>query len=133
MLFSMSIPMSWVESFEDRRIKVFWVLGLTALFVHGVADPAVTYFIVNVFGVGAEANPFLAPPLEKGAVPFILIHLPLYAGVCGACASFTWLFSCGSETEKQRLYRLSILIWPLIIVWGVFLVANNLIVLVSGG
>lgn len=60
MLFSMSIPVSWVESFEDRRIKIFWVLGLTALFVHGVADPAVTYFIVNVFGVGAEANPFLA-------------------------------------------------------------------------
>jgi hypothetical protein len=128
---SQILPSAWGETLGDYRIKRFWRLGLIAVFLHGVADPVVTYLIVNVYDVGREANPWLATHLEAGGTSFLLIHVPLYVMIFGIFAAFTWLFHRGSGTEKEQIYKISLTLWSLIILWGALLVANNLLVLVN--
>lgn len=127
-----ALPVAWEDTLTDDRIQRFWVLAVIAGFLHGVADPFVTYLIVNVYAVGTEANPWLATYLQSGAVKFILIHIPLYIVIFGVSAAFTWLFHYGSDTERAQIYTIARIFWSLAILWGVLIVGNNLFVLVDG-
>jgi len=117
------------ELFADYRLRRFWVLGLCGFFIHGVLDPFSTYLAVIVYGAGTEANPWLATYVEAGWESFLIIHLPLYLVFFGVLIGFTWLFSIGSESEKQQLYSFTIVVWLVIILWGGLVVANNLLAL----
>lgn len=125
-------PDAWSKIFADYRLQRFWMAGLVAVFFHTVADPFVTYFAVNVYGVGMEANPWLSGHLEQGWQSFFLAHIPLYLMISAFFIAFTWLFSLGSESEKQQIYTLSMALWLLIILWGILIVVNNIWVLLTG-
>lgn len=122
----------WRGLFEAHRVRRFWGLGLLALFIHGVVDPFVTYLTVVTFGVGRETNPRLIGPLGDGPVTFVGSHLPLFLVSIAVLCAFTWLFSRASPSETERAYRLSRVVWGLLILWGLLLVANNLWVLATG-
>lgn len=123
---SQTLPSAWEDTLTDYRIKHFWMFGLIAVFLHGVADPFVTYLTVNVQGVGTEANPWLATQLQSGMVDFILVHIPLYVMIFGIFVGFTWLFHRGSDSEREQIYKLSLVLWLLIILWGIVIVSNNM-------
>lgn len=125
-------PDAWSRIFADYRLQRFWIAGLVAMFFHAVADPFVTYFTVNVYGVGMETNPWLSSLLEDGWQSFLLAHIPLYLMILAFFIAFTWLFSLASESEKQQIYRLAMGLWLLIILWGTFVVVNNIWVLLTG-
>jgi membrane-bound metal-dependent hydrolase YbcI (DUF457 family) len=130
--FGHAVPVTWRKIFVDPRIRRFWQFGLVGLFLHGVADPLVTYLVGPVYGVGIETNRWLSLYLSEGPVAFVAIHLPLYIfAIAGFCV-FTWLFVRASPKERDQLYKLSLIVWGLIILWGVVIVANNLLVLASG-
>ncbi|MFC7059981.1 hypothetical protein [Halovenus salina] len=129
---SRALPLSGEGALGDDRIKRFWGLGLIAVFLHGVADPVITYITVSVYDVGREANPWLATHLEKGATSFLLVHAQLYLIIFGIFAAFTWLFYRGTDSEREQIYKLSLVLWSLIILWGAFIVGNNLFVLADG-
>jgi len=124
-------PDAWSRTFADYRLQRFWIAGLVAIFLHAVADPFVTYFAVNVYGVGIETNPWLSGYLENGWQSFFLAHIPLYVLILAFFIAFTWLYSFGSESEKQQTYRLAMALWLLIILWGAFVVVNNIWVLLT--
>jgi len=117
---------------EDHRVKHIWALGLTALAIHGLADPAVSYLAINVFEIASEANPLLAPHFQGGLDGLLLIHIPLFMIAIVGIWSLTWLFSMGTESQKHQVHRLSVGLWSLIILWGLVVVANNLFVLFQG-
>jgi len=123
---------TWTETLGDYRVRRFWTLGLIAMFLHGVADPAITYLIVDVYDVGTEANPWLAAHLSAGAAQFALIHIPLYVVALSVFVTFTWLFHRGSDAERARIHSIAVVLWTLIILWGVVIVGNNLLVLADG-
>ncbi|EMA19726.1 hypothetical protein G9463_22900 [Haloarcula sp. JP-Z28] len=125
-------PDAWSKTFADYRLQRFWIAGLVAIFLHAVADPLVTYFAVNVYGVGIETNPWLSGYLQQGWQSFLLAHIPLYLMIFAFFISFSWLFSLGSESEKQQIYTLSMVLWLLITLWGIFIVVNNIWVLLTG-
>jgi len=117
---------------RDYRVRRFWKLGLAAVFVHIVLDPLTTYISVVTFGVGIEANSWLAAYLHAGGWAFVKIHLPLLFFIGAIFIGFTWLFSISSKRETRQLYILSILTWGGIILWGILVVVNNLMVLFTG-
>lgn len=119
------------ESFADHRLRRFWIAGLLAIFIHAVVDPLVTYYAVNVHGVGIETNVWLSEYLNDGWQSFLLIHLPLYLLIFIFFIIFSWLFTLASEPEKQQIYRLTMALWLLIATWGMILVTNNVWVLLT--
>lgn len=125
------LPAGWDDTLHDYRIKRFWILGFIGLFIHGVIDPMTTYFTVSVHDVGREANPWLATHLQAGGSEFMLVHLPLYLMVGLVFVVFTWLFHHGSDTEKDQIYTMSLIFWAAVIIWGSFVVGNNILVLID--
>lgn len=121
------------EWYGDRRLRRFWALGLVAVGLHTVLDPVTTYVAVTVFEAGTEANPWLAGYLAQGAWAFAAIHLPVYLITFGVLGGFTWLYQQASAAEAAQLYRLSLVAWSGIILWGLLVVANNLLVVVGYG
>ena len=115
----------------DYRVRWFWKLGVAAVFIHIILDPLVTYIVVVVFEVGAEANPWLATYLNSGNWAFVSIHLPLVLFVGAAFVGFTWLFSISSDRESRQLHILSLLTWSAVLLWGLLIVAHNLAVLLT--
>lgn len=116
----------------DRRLRHIWLLGGAALLLHGVFDPVVTYLAVIVFESGREGNVWLATYLHRGAWPFLRVHIPLYLGFTAALCGLTWLFTHGSDEEAATVYKIALVGWAGIIVWGLALTANNLVVLLTG-
>ncbi len=125
-------PDAWSKTFADYRLQRFWIAGLVATFLHAVADPSVTYFAVNVYGAGREANPGLSGYLENGWQSFLLAHIPLYLLILACFVAFAWLFSISSESEKQQMYTLGMVLWVIISFWGILVVVNNIWVLLTG-
>lgn len=119
-------------AYTDYRVRRFGFLGIIALVIHGVVDPLVSYLAIAVLDVGREANPLMAPYFQEGLMVLVLIHLPLYVLVIGCILAYSWLFFRASRVERQWLHRLSLMMWGLIIAWGLILVVNNVFVLVGG-
>ncbi len=113
-------------------MKHIWILGLTALAIHGILDPFVSYFAISVFDVASEANPLMAPHFQGGVDRLLLIHIPLFILAITGLWLLTWLFSLGTDPQKRQVYLLSVGLWSLIILWGSFVVLNNLFVLFQG-
>jgi hypothetical protein len=130
--FDQIVPSTWREHVSDPRVRRFWYLGLVGLFLHGVADPLVTYLVSLVYGVGMETNHWLSMYLHRGLIAFILIHFPLYIFTIAGFCTFTWLFARASPEERYQIYKLSTITWGLIILWGMIIVTDNLLVLISG-
>lgn len=126
------MPSTLMELYSDFRIRRFWALGLIATTIHTILDPLSTYVIVNVLGVGAEANLWLASYLNQGAWPFIAIHVPLYLFVFILLLAFTALFRRATDAEATQLYGLSLIIWGGIILWGLSIIGSNVLVLFGG-
>lgn len=74
--FDQIVPSTWREHVSDPRVRRFWHLGLLGLFLHGVADPLVTYLVSPVYGVGIETNRWLSMYLHQVPIAFILIYFP---------------------------------------------------------
>lgn len=90
------------------------------------------YLLVNVYGIGTEANLWVATYLHSRVVEFLVIHVPLYIAIFGISAAFTWLFHRGLDAERAQIYLIAQIFWSLTILWGVLIVGNNLLVLVDG-
>jgi hypothetical protein len=108
------------------------MLGLTALTIHGILDPFVSYLAIRVFNVADELNPLMAPYFEGSIVDLLLIHVPLFLITITGLLLLTWLFSLGSDSQKQQVYRLALAVFSLMILWGLVVVVNNLLVLIQG-
>jgi hypothetical protein len=113
-------------------MRHIWLLGLTALAIHGMLDPLVSYLAISIFDIASEANPLMAPHFQGGIGRLFLIHIPLIILTIIGLWCLTWLFSVGTGSQKRKLYRLSVGLWALIILWGLVVVANNLFVLFEG-
>lgn len=116
----------------DDRLRRIWLLFGLVLFLHGVVDPAVTYLIVRVIGIGIEANPILRGSLESGPVVLVTTLLPLLLLVVGCLGAITVLFRRADETEQEQIFKLSIVVLTMSILWGIGLLVWNLWVLVRG-
>ena len=121
-----------MKPLTNPKVKVIWILGLVAFAIHGVFDPIISYLAISVFDVATEANPLMAPHLQGSIGDLLLIHVPLVVLTLGGLAMLTWLFSIGTSSQKQQLFQISIGAWTLIILWGLVVVANNLLVLIQG-
>lgn len=117
---------------DNQRIKTFWELGAIAVFLHGVADPAITYFAVNVYEIGYEANPLLNGTFREGWIKIFWTHIPLYIISAAVFYGYTLLFQRAGPDEQQQLHRFSQFIWIVLIGWGLLLVLYNLSVLAAG-
>lgn len=124
-------PMT-IGRFEiDYKLRrVYLLLGIAWLF-HAVGDPVVTFLAVNVLDVAVETNPLLRGPLNQGAVPFALAHVPLFVMGLLVLVMFTILFDYAEGEERTRLYWLTLGGFSVIILWGIALVGWNLFVLIS--
>jgi hypothetical protein len=107
------------------------LLGI-AVGLHTIVDPALTYLAVIHLEVGFEMNSLMRPWLRAGLIPFILIHLPVYAFSIGAGVTFRWLLQQASGREQMVIYYLSVIGFSGLICWGLALVANNLWILWIG-
>ena len=116
----------------DNRFRKIWIFGLAGFAINGLADPLISYLAINVLDVATEANPLMAPHLKGSVGELLLIHVPLMVLTVGGLAMLTWLFSIGTSSQKQQLYKISIGAWTLIILWGLVVVFNNLLVLIQG-
>lgn len=116
----------------QQRLRRLSVLFGTAIFLHGVADPAVTYVSINLFNVGYETNPFIRQGLQAGALGFFILHLPLYIITIGAFAGISWLIKIADGPTQTRLYYFSLIITGGIVLWGILIVGWNLLVLING-
>lgn len=117
---------------NQQVVRTNWLLGSIALFLHGIVDPAVTYVSIEVFSVGIETNQWLSGYIHQSAIAFILIYIPLFILVIGSLFALTWLFAKASPAETRQLHKLSLVVWIGIILWGAVVVANNLLVLITG-
>lgn len=117
---------------EEYRLQRVWILGSAALVIHGILDPFVSYLAIRVFNVADELNPLMVPYFEGSIVDLLLIHIPLFLITITGLILLTWLFSLGSDSQKQRVYRLALAVFSLMILWGLGVVANNLVVLFQG-
>jgi len=77
---SESLRESLIQSvdFSDQRIKIVAILYTTAGFLHGVADPGISYIGIEILDQAYEANPIMRVPMQRGLGIFILVHIPLY-------------------------------------------------------
>lgn len=64
---SQVVPVTWRKYIADPRFRRFWYLGLVGLFLHGVADPLVTYLVGAVYGVGIETNRYMGRHPQTGS------------------------------------------------------------------
>lgn len=120
------------ETINDRRIRRVWLIGFTALTIHGILDPFVSYLAIRVFDVADELNPLMAPYFQGSIVDLFLVHLPLFLITITGLILLTWLFSLGTDSQKEQVYRLALAVFSLMILWGLGVVANNLAVLLQG-
>ena len=127
-----SLPTSGKWRTIDRRVRRIWALGLLALLIHGLIDPVISYLAIQVFDVADELNPLMAPYFEGSIVDLLLIHIPLFLITITGLILLTWLFSLGTDSQKQQVYRLALAVFSLMILWGLVVVVNNLIVLLQG-
>lgn len=116
----------------DDQLAHLWQLYLLAFVLHGLADPIVTHLIVNIFDVGVELNPLVRPSLRDGALSFAIAYMPLYLIAGAGLVALSTLYDRANDTDQRRIYRISTVILSLVIVWGLAIVAWNLLVLTRG-
>lgn len=114
---------------QTRRCLAVFSL---AVVLHTVLDPAITYVAVGYLEVGAEANPLMRQWLHAGIVPFIAIHIPLYALSIGAGLALRWLLQQATGREQVAVYYVSLVAASGLACWGLVLVINNLWVIWYG-
>jgi hypothetical protein len=109
----------------------YWRLVGVAVFLHAIADPAVTVLAVSVLERGVEANPFIRWQLAGPPQRLIVWHL----GLIGVALTIFWalarLLQLGEPADRRRAYQLSIIGLWLLIGWGLLLVAQALTVIID--
>lgn len=110
----------------DTQIRNLGLLFGTVLLLHGLLDPLLTYVIVQVFDVGSELNPILRGGLERGLLPFVLVHVPLFLGASLLFWLVTRLMRRGTAQERTFIYTVGVLVLLAMILWGVAILLWNL-------
>lgn len=123
---------SWLDPTADAPRRRFWILAGGTFLLHAVLDPLITYLLVRVYEVGREANPLFIEPLNAGLGVFVVSQMPLVINFGLILVGYSWLLHIGSPAEVDWLYRFATLMWVITILWGIALVGNNLLVLITG-
>ncbi|TSD08579.1 hypothetical protein DP107_19195 [Haloglomus irregulare] len=63
---------------------------------------------------------------------FVVSQMPLILNFGLILVGYSWLLHIGSPAEVDWLYRFSTVMWVITILWGIALVGNNLLVLITG-
>lgn len=117
---------------QQTRIRHSWWLIIVAFCLHVIVDPALTYLAVAHLDLAREANPFIRYWLTAGTVPFVLIHLPMYV-FCGiSLVIVRRLYRSATVREQVIMYRLSVVGFSGLILWGILLSLNALRVIWLG-
>ena len=117
---------------QQARIRHSCALLIVAFVLHTIVDPALTYLAVVQFEVAYETNPFMRQWLAAGPIPFILIHVPMYA-FCGvALILLRWFYRTATEWEQYVIYSVSMIGFSGLICWGILLAVNGVRVLWLG-
>jgi hypothetical protein len=119
------------NGFSDRRLRQIGVLYLLIGLLHGLLDPGISYFAIEILGIGREANPLMRFPMQKGILPFVLAHIPLYTGLLMGYFSTIHLLKKEKNKEGNTVYQLAVIGLTLLIGWGIWINLRNVIVLLS--
>lgn len=124
--------MSRRERVEPSRIEEYWEWFAVALFVLVTLDLVTTAGAVVKYGLDAEANPLFVWLIEQGPVALFGTHL---AVVVLAAVAFAGVVRALRRTAPpyDRYFAYCLEVWlGLLIAAGLFIVANNLSVIVLG-
>lgn len=120
------------ESLSHGRFQLITGLWVGASLLHIVADPVTTYTAVVLVEAGIEANPVLRGWVQQGPVAFVLVHIPLIVASIVGWAALLLLLDRSTPRETTQVFYISIVALSGIILWGVFLLVNNLRVILAG-
>lgn len=112
---------------ERRLTSLFGV----ALVLHALVDPALTYYIGTVGGIGYEANPIIRGVMAQGIVAVIAIHLLLIVQSSLLYGGLLYLIRRAEPPTAQRLATLLRIGCFGLILWGLGLVSWNLWVMIA--
>ena len=116
----------------ERRLETYWRWFAVVLFVIISLDMLTTMYATNRFGLGAEANPLVRLALKRGVLDYTLLNL---AGLGVSIGAFTVLTRVvrDSEPPYSRYFELVLKLWlGSLLVVGLFVLANNLLVILYG-
>jgi hypothetical protein len=116
---------------SDRR-EEYWNWLTVALFLLVTVDLLTTLGAAARFGVGAEANPFVASLLSGPLWALVAANLVAVVVAAGGFAALLRLLREASPRRRAR-FALTLELWlGLLVAGGLLVFANNLAVVVHG-
>lgn len=116
----------------DERIAEYWDWVAVALFLLTTVDMVTTIYATAVVGPGGESNPLVRWVLRRGSVAFAAANL---LAIVLAVVFFYGLVEMirTSRPPFDRYLALAVELWlGLLVAVGLFVFANNLLVIVYG-
>jgi hypothetical protein len=116
----------------DRRFRGYWTWFAAALFLLIPGDLATTMAAAAKYGFAAEANPFVRWLLAQGPATLILVNLlALVVAIYGFKGVISGVRQAPSPYD--RYFERAVQGWlGLLLVAGLFIVSNNLAVVLLG-
>jgi hypothetical protein len=110
----------------------YWSWLAVALFLLVTVDLLTTVGAIARFGIGAEANPFVASLLREPPWVVVGVNLAVVGSVAFTFRTLLRLLECTSP-RLRPLFAQVVEVWlGLLVAFGLFLFANNLSALVHG-
>lgn len=118
-------------TFEERSEKYWWWFG-AVLFLLLPIDMLTTMAATTRYGIEEESNPFVQWVLAQGLIPFTVVNL---LAVLLVVCLFSILLTVVRKTPPpyDRYFERGVEVWlGLLLVTGLFVLLNNLTVIVQG-
>lgn len=114
------------------KIHEYWNWIGAALFLLITVDMLTTIYAAAVVGPGAESNPLMRWALRQGIGVIVAVNLLAAVVVGGLCYGLVRALR-RTAPERQPVFALVIELWiGLLLFVGLFVLANNLSVVVHG-
>lgn len=117
---------------DPERVEEYWDWLAAALFLLVAVDLLTTVLAAAELGVGAEANPVVRWALARGLPTLVALNLGVVAVAAGLFWGILRLLR-RTPPRYRRPFALLVELWlALLLVAGLFVLANNLAAIVLG-